>query len=74
MVEEGNMRWIGDIVGVLLTLTGIVWILQGTGIVPIGVMAHQGQWAIMGLVLGIVGIGLLFYINRRPGSKPRATG
>ncbi len=67
------MKWIGDIVGVILTLIGIFWILQGTGIVPIGVMANQGQWAIIGLGLGIVGVGLLVYINRRPG-KPRATG
>ncbi len=68
------MKWIGDIVGVILTLIGFFWILQGTGIVPVGVMAHQGQWAVIGLVLGIVGAGLLVYINRRPGNKPRAAG
>ncbi len=68
------MKWIGDIVGAILTLIGIFWILQGTGIVPIGFMARQGQWAIIGLVLGIVGVGLLVYINRRPGSKPHAAG
>ena len=66
------MKWIGEIVGVILTLIGFFWILQGTGIVPVGVMAHQGQWAVIGLVLDIVGAGLLVYINRRPGKKPRA--
>jgi hypothetical protein len=68
------MKWLGDIVGIILTLIGIFWILQGTGIVPIGAMARQGQWAIIGLGLGIVGVGLLVYIHRRPGSSPRATG
>lgn len=68
------MKWIGDLVGVLLAVIGIFWVLQGTGIVPIGFMAHQGQWAIIGLVLGIVGVGILVYINQRPGTKPGATG
>ncbi len=67
------MKWIGDIVGVLLTLLGIFWILQGTGIVPLGFMAHQIQWAIIGLVVGVVGVGLLVYTNRRPGQS-RAGG
>ncbi len=65
------MKRIGDIVGIFLTLLGIWWILQGTGIVPLGFMANQLQWAIIGLVSGIVGVGLLVYLNRRPGSRPR---
>jgi hypothetical protein len=68
------MKWIGDLVGVVLTLIGIFWILQGTGIVPVGFMSRQGQWAIIGFVLGVVGVGLLVYVNRRLGSRPRATG
>ncbi len=68
------MKWIGDLVGVILTLVGIFWILQGTGVVPMGFMAHQVQWAIFGLVLGIVGVGLLVYVNRRPSNRPRAAG
>lgn len=67
------MKWIADIAGVIMTLLGIWWILQGTGIVPVGFMARQGQWAIIGLVLGIVGAGLLVYVNWRPGSSPRAS-
>ncbi len=63
------MKWLADIVGVILTLVGIWWILQGTGMVPVGFMAHQIQWAIIGLVAGIVGIGLLVYANRRQGRR-----
>ncbi|MGB8648596.1 MAG: hypothetical protein WCF84_25390 [Anaerolineae bacterium] len=67
------MKWIANIIGVILTLTGIVWILQGTNILQTGVMAGQGQWAVIGLVVGIVGIGLLLYVNRRAGNTPRGT-
>lgn len=38
-----------------------------------GVMGGQIQWAVIGLVVGIVGIGLLVYVNRRPGSASRTT-
>ena len=62
------MKWIWSIVGVILTLVGIFWILQGTGIVPVGFMARQSQWTIIGSVLGVVGIGLIVYVNRRPGN------
>ena len=72
--KGGHMKWIGDIVGLLLTLIGIFWILQGTGVVPLGFMTHQAQWAIIGLVVGIAGVALLVYINRRPRGRPRATG
>ena len=65
------MKLIADIVGVILTLLGIWWILQGTNIVPMGVMAGQSQWAIIGLVVGIVGVGLLVFVNRRPGNTRR---
>jgi hypothetical protein len=67
------MKWIANIVGVILTLLGILWILQGTNILRAGVMAGQSQWAVIGLVVGIGGIALLVYVNRRPGSTPRAT-
>ncbi len=67
------MKMIGDLVGVILALLGLFWILQGIGVVPVGFMAHQIQWAIIGLVLAIVGIGLVLFVNRRTGSTG-ATG
>ncbi len=67
------MKLIANIIGVILTLAGILWILQGANILRAGVMAGQSQWAVIGLVVGIVGIGLLVYVNQRPGSTPRAT-
>lgn len=67
------MKWIANIIGVILTLFGILWILQGANIIRGGVMGGQTQWAVIGLVVGIVGIGLLVYANRRTGGTPRAT-
>ena len=62
------MKRIANTIGGILTLIGLFWILQGTNIIPVGVMAGQRQWVIIGSVLGIVGLGLLAYVNRRGGS------
>lgn len=64
------MRWIANIIGVILTLIGIFWILQGTNIVPVGVMAGQNKWTAIGSIVGFVGIGLLVYVNLRAGRAP----
>ena len=67
------MKWIADIVGVIMALLGILWILQGTNVIRGGVMGGQGQWAVIGFVVGIIGIGLLVYVNRRPRNTPGAS-
>lgn len=64
------MKWIANIIGVILTLIGIFWVLQGTNIIPTGFMAGQRQWVFIGSVLGIAGIALLVYANLRTGSAP----
>ena len=58
------MKWILNGIGVILTLLGIFWVLQGVNIIPAGFMAGQRQWAVIGLVIGLAGIGLLVYVNR----------
>jgi LPXTG-motif cell wall-anchored protein len=59
------MKQILNIVGALFVAIGIFWILQGTNIVKTGAMAGQSQWAIIGVVVGLVGIGVLVFGNRR---------
>lgn len=59
------MKQIPNIVGALFVVIGIFWILQGINIVKTGAMAGQSQWAIIGVVVGIVGIGVLVFGNRR---------
>ncbi len=64
------MKWVLNILGVLLFLTGVVWILQGTGIYAVGMMANQMQYAYYGIVVVIVAIVLFFIANRRRKNLP----
>ncbi len=59
------MKLILTIVGVLLVLMGIVWILQGFNILPVGFMAGQMQYAVFGAILVVAGIGLVAFSRRR---------
>ncbi len=69
------MRWLLSIVGALLALLGIFWILQGVNIIPVGFMAGHLQYAVLGLVAAIIGVGLVFFANRRrSGTRPSGTG
>jgi hypothetical protein len=54
-----------NILGVIMTLIGIVWILQGFNVLPGSFMSGQIQYAVLGLVLGVLGIVLLVFNNRR---------
>jgi len=54
------------IVGLFTVLLGLWWILQGTGLAPVGFMANQMPWAYRGLGLIIVGAALIFLSRRNP--------
>jgi len=60
------MKWLLNILGGLLTLVGLVWILQGVNVLPGSFMSGQSQYAVLGLVLAVIGGTLLFLANRRP--------
>jgi len=49
---------------VVCVLLGLVWIGQGTNILPGSYMSGQSMWAIIGLVLLIVGGWLLWTLVR----------
>ncbi len=59
------MRVFLSIVGVLLILAGIVWFLQGVNVLPGSFMTGNPQWAVNGGIAIIIGLGLLFWANRR---------
>ena len=65
------MKLVLMIVGVLLILMGGIWILQGFNILPVGFMAGQMQYALLGAILVVAGAGLLFF-NRRRRKAPAA--
>jgi hypothetical protein len=47
-------------VAILLLLTGIVWILQGFGVLPGSFMTGEMKWAYAGMVSAVLGGGLLW--------------
>jgi len=57
------MKLILTIVSLLAMALGVWWILQGTGVVPVGFMANQMPWAYRGA--GLVVVGLLAFIFAR---------
>jgi hypothetical protein len=67
------MKWVLNILGVLLLLMGTVYILQGTGLLPVGMMAHQMKWAYTGIVVDVIAIGLFILANRRRKNLPPST-
>ena len=54
------MRYVLLILGGLITLVGIVWFLQGIGILPGSFMTGQTFWAVMGVVFLAIGVALVF--------------
>ncbi|MEP7290623.1 MAG: hypothetical protein ABI835_02520 [Chloroflexota bacterium] len=54
-----------NIVGVLLSLTGVVWFLQGIGVILGSFMSNTAQWTLIGIVCVVIGVGLLVVNNRR---------
>jgi hypothetical protein len=56
------------VIGGLAALLGLWWVLQGTGLAPIGFMANQVEWAYRGaglLVAAIVVIAATFIWRAR---------
>jgi hypothetical protein len=61
------MRWLLFGGGIVLILLGGLWTLQGVGILGGSVMTGQAFWAIVGMILLIVGIVLCTLgVRRRP--------
>jgi len=44
--------------GVLLLLIGVIWVLQGAGVIGGSFMSGQKLWLGIGVVVAIVGLGL----------------
>ncbi len=53
------------VLGILLALVGVLFYLQGTGLLPFGGMANHIEWAYIGGGLAVVAGGLLVFALRR---------
>jgi hypothetical protein len=62
-------RWAMVAGGILLVLVGLVWTLQGVGVVGGSPMTGVTIWAVIGPAVGIAGLVLLALgLRRTPGS------
>jgi uncharacterized membrane protein len=59
------MKWFMNIAGAILILVGIVWFLQGLNVLLGSVMSGQPMYAVLGVVVAVVGAGLIYWANRR---------
>jgi hypothetical protein len=69
-VEEGLMKKALLLAGVLLGLTGVVWILQGFNVLPGSFMTGQMIWAYIGIAVSMIG-SVVIWIAVRGGSSER---
>ena len=59
------MKWVLNIIGVVLILVGIVWILQGINVLPGSFMTGNLLYTYLGIGLDVIGILILYFTNRR---------
>jgi hypothetical protein len=59
------MTLLWTIIGIVVTAAGIIFFVQGTGILMGSFMSAQIPWAIFGAILVLVGVGLILYVNNR---------
>jgi hypothetical protein len=61
-----------NIIGVLIGLMGLVWFLQGINVLQgSSLMSGQSQWAVIGAIALVIGVGLVVFANRRKASPPQ---
>lgn len=62
------MRVVLLVVGVLAVLTGLVWTLQGLDVMSGSAMSGKTLWAVVGPIVGVVGLVLIVLGARRKGT------
>ena len=55
--KAGTVRnWLLTAVGALLTIAGVIWALQGFGVIGGSFMSGNSVWAIIGPVVALAGL------------------
>jgi hypothetical protein len=52
--------------GVLMTVAGVVWALQGLGYIGGSSMSGKSLWAVVGPIVAAIGVSLLYVTFRGP--------
>ncbi|MCF6124429.1 MULTISPECIES: hypothetical protein [Mesorhizobium] len=58
------MRLIKNLLALIVLAVGVLWSLQGVGVVGGSFMTGQSQWLYIGVVTMLVGLGGLVWANR----------
>jgi uncharacterized membrane protein HdeD (DUF308 family) len=56
--------WTRGVIGIVFCLAGAVWIAQGTNALHGSGMSGHGVWAVLGIVLIVLGLALLTWAWR----------
>lgn len=59
------MNGVRYIISGVLVLMGIVWFLQGVGVLPGSFMTDDIRWAVAGILSSAIGVGLWRYSRDR---------
>ncbi len=59
------MKWVWNIIGAVLLIVGIIWFFQGVGVLPGSFMTGNILYAVLGVILDVVGIIVFIVTNRR---------
>jgi len=59
-------RIVLTVVGVVAILVGVVWVGQGSGLIPGSSMTGDRMWLVIGLIVGFVGVVLIVIARRKP--------
>ena len=65
MLGRSERRWMQVAVGVVLALVGLLWALQGAGVLPGSAMSGEREWLFIGAVVVVVGSVLAVRAARR---------
>lgn len=65
--------WLRRLVGLVIGLIGLYWMLQGIDVVTGGFMTGNGFWALVGLVLTLLGLWLVAPPHRAGDTTSRQT-
>lgn len=65
--------WARGIVGIVLCLVGAVWVAQGTGAMRGSGMSGHGEYAVLGVVVIVIGLALLGWANHVRRSRMKRT-
>ena len=57
-------RYVVPGIGVLLVVVGVIWVLQGMGVIRGSFMTGSQEWLVNGLIAALIGIGMLVFAVR----------